>query len=252
MELMKKSVGIIGNSGRMGSLISQAIQQEGLYDLGIGFNHGSTNKLDSVFLENDFIIDFSSHKLISDTIATLSMYPKPIAICTTGWDFEQYKRDLEKIALAAPILIASNTSLGANVQRYLTTILSQVLDSSYDIDINEKHHRNKIDIPSGTTNSLLKDIQQIKQLYFNCNYETYHLDHGPRPMNFIGVHAERTGNIFCEHNVTFTSNNESISIKHTAFNRELFVDGVLKIIKWFDQEKPKPHIYSMFDILKFK
>ena len=249
---MKKSIGIIGSSGRMGQLISQAIQQEGLYDLGIGFHQNSDNDIHKVFSNNDFIIDFSSHKLIPDIINAATKNPKPMAICTTGWDFEQYRSDIEKIALTSPVIIASNTSLGANLQRYLSAILAKALDDNYDIDIIEKHHRNKIDIPSGTATSLLQEIQQAKKSEFSSDYKSFHLTHGPRPKNFIGMHVERAGNIFGEHEITFINESESISIKHTAFNRELFANGVLKIIKWLDQPIRKPGIYSMNDVLNLR
>ncbi|CAG7590022.1 MAG: 4-hydroxy-tetrahydrodipicolinate reductase [Candidatus Midichloria sp.] len=246
-----KKIGIIGSSGRMGLLLSQAIKTDNFYHLGKDYNKGSKYKLQEVFIDNDFIIDFSSLDLIKDIISEALKNPKPIAICTTGWKQNNFKKELETLAEKVPIVIASNTSLGANLQRYLVSLLSKMLDASYDIDITEKHHRNKVDIPSGTAASLINEIKKAKKEHFDIDYSSNPPEHGPRPENFIGVHVERSGNLPGEHEVVFTSNSELISVKHIAFERKLFALGAIRIIKWFDQHQPKPSIYSMKNVLEF-
>ncbi|WHQ46936.1 MAG: 4-hydroxy-tetrahydrodipicolinate reductase [Candidatus Midichloria sp.] len=244
-----KKIGIIGSSGRMGLLVSQAIKMEN-YQLGKDFNRNSEYKLQEVFVDNDFVIDFSSPNLVKATLSEALKNPKPLAICTTGWKQNEFEKELETLAEIVPIVIASNTSLGANLQQYLVSLLSKMLDASYDIDITEKHHRNKIDIHSGTATSLINEIKKTKKEHFNIEYISTPINQGPRPENFIGMHVERSGNLPGEHEVVFTSNSELISIKHIAFNRNLFVLGTIKIIKWIEQYQPKPGIYSMRDVLE--
>ena len=163
------------------------------------------------------------------------------------------------------MVVAPNTSLGASLQLYLARQLAMILDEDYDIDIIERHHRNKADKPSGTAmqlaNSIIDDKQEVCGLIFklechNANAFTAmdeavdtRTTNGLRPKNFISINAIRSGNLPGEHEVCFTSSDEMISIKHTAFDRKLFTKGVIKIVKWLDTRRPGPGIYTMMDVL---
>jgi len=245
---MKKRIGIIGSTGRVGSILKQAIIKNNNYELGKDFSSDKEYNLEDVFLENDFLIDFSSSKLIRNIFSELLKNPRPIALCTTGWNQADYKEELDILRKKIPIVISPNTSLGANIQHYLVSTLSKILDNDYDIDITEKHHRNKIDLPSGTALSLINTIKKVKKDCFDIDYNAKSIDQGPRPDHLIEICVNRSGNLPGEHEVVFTNSSESISIKHTAFSRDLFVSGAIKIIEWMDL-KPKPGLYSMLDVL---
>jgi 4-hydroxy-tetrahydrodipicolinate reductase len=216
-------IGIIGQTGKMGTLLSEAIPDR----LGIGFNRQSQHTLVEVFIQNQIIVDVSSADLTSQVVENAILYAKPTIICTTGWD----RNIVESLTPTAPLIIAPNTSVGIFLMNQIVKMLSQYLGDEYDIDIREIHHRNKKDIPSGTANQLLHTIQTIKP------YTTYPLFVGPRPNNYIGIQSSRSGALFGEHEVIFTSADDSIAIKHIALNRKLFINGILKLIKWLENNQ---------------
>lgn len=255
---MAKTIGIIGIAGRMGSLLVEVLNQHGQYIVNSGFDRRQVQNirifpsLTDVFEFNDYVIDFSSSSITEEVLQAALSVPKPLIICTTGWKYEMIEHDLNLLSQQVPVIIASNTSLGAYLQRHLVRQLAKVLDVEYDIDLVEKHHRNKVDIPSGTAMQLLSDIVEVKKKEYNANYQYYSLQHGPRPENFINVNVERSGQLPGEHEVTFISDDEIIAVKHISFNRRLFAKGTLKILNWLKKNKPKPGIYTTNDIFKLE
>ncbi len=249
-----KKIGIIGCTGRMGQLLQEKIAQHKYFISGPGFSKSKSNtiSLAEIFSENDYIVDFSKSELMQMVLEEALNFPKPLVICTTGWQQGSYQDLLNQAAKKMPLVIASNTSIGAYIQRYIAREVARILGNDYDIDIVEKHHRNKIDIPSGTANSLIQDIQDTKQLYHSMSYEALTLEEGPRPENIIGVNVQRTGNIPGDHEITFTSPNEMISIRHVAFNRDIFAQGAIKILEWLADTKPSVGLYTIADVLKIK
>lgn len=248
---MIKKVGIIGINGRMGSLLRAKIEESNRYEVGVGFGQPKEKypPLSEVFQHNDCIVDFSNKDLIEPLLTTATNHNKPLVICTTGWNFEAFKAKLNALAKRIPVVIASNTSIGACVQRYLVKEASKLFDSQYDIDVIEKHHREKVDAPSGTTLSLIKTITDTKADEFGLHYKTFNNIDGKRERDTIGVLSQRSGNLPGEHEVTFTSVDEMISIKHVVFNRALFASGAIKIIDWLNKTTPTPGIYGMEDVL---
>ena len=245
-----KKIGVIGESGRMGILLCEVIKQHPNYDLGPGFSKSNElSSLNYIFKENDYVIDFSSANLIEHILTSAIKNPKPLVICTTGWSLEKTEKSIDELSKIVPVVISSNTSVGACIQRYLVKQLSKLLDNEYDIDILERHHRNKIDSPSGTAKSLIKEVQKEKLSKYNLDYKSYDYQDIIRPDNYIGMMVQRAGNLAGEHEVTFTSMDEMISVKHTAFNRSIFANGSIKCINWLEKNKPTKGIYNMLNIL---
>ncbi len=251
---MTKNIGIIGVTGRMGSLLADLIKSHSYYSLGPCFSKSLKPyiELDSLFKDNDYIIDFSSASLTQIILKLAVLNPKPLIICTTGWSTKELDEPLKILAEMVPVVITSNTSIGASIQRYLARQLAKILDAEYDIDVLEKHHRNKVDRPSGTAKSLIDDIKKEKQLNYSSIYKSDEYIEGKRPENFIGTAIQRSGNLPGEHEVIFTSLEESLSIKHIIFNRDTFAKGALKIIDWIESTDPAPGIYDMLDVLNLK
>lgn len=236
-------IGIIGITGRVGKLLCEEIDQNSNFIRGKAFSREG-NSLEEVFADNDCVIDFSSPDLLKDILIAAINNPKPLIICTTGWDYNNYQKEIKEISAKVPLLIAPNTSLGACVQLFITKQLAKILGTDFDIDIIEKHHRNKIDIPSGTSRQLANSIIEVK----GHDYTVGEIKHGPRPDNFIGSVALRSGSVFGEHEVIFTGDCEMVSIKHQAFNRSLFAKGALEAAKWCFFKKT-PGLYNMLDVV---
>ncbi|MFK8040248.1 MAG: 4-hydroxy-tetrahydrodipicolinate reductase [Rickettsiaceae bacterium] len=250
---MYKKLGIVGHTGRIGSLIVEMINRKfsDRFNLDLSFyrNDNPQSLLNKIYENNDYVLDFSSSEITDKLLKAAKGNPKPTVICTTGWDIESYtSKYLNDIANYVPIVIAPNTSMGSCIQNYLSMQLAKFLDDSYDIDISEIHHRNKIDTPSGTAKDLSKSIQSIK-----IDHNVFEvLNKSRRQPKSICISSQRSGNVFGSHKVSFTNKDEVVSVEHQVFNREVFAKGAIKILLWLDTINPVPGIYSMINVLEIK
>lgn len=243
-------VGIIGISGRMGQVLSDEVSKKPGYEVGASYSKELAGEvtLAAVFADNDVVVDFSNAALVENVLEAALTTPKPLMICTTGWDQVALQPKIDALAEKMPVILATNTSVGAAIQRYIVQIVSKALGDEFDVDLHESHHRFKVDSPSGTAVTLLDDIKAAKQSAYGKTFETYTVGHGAREADLIGVSVSRSGSIVGEHEVSFTSLEEQITIKHTAFDRSLFAKGALKGAQWLVSAK-QPGIYTIFDVL---
>jgi len=242
-----QKIGIIGNSGRVGKILVDVINKVKKFINGKGFSRTQIpmHTLKAVFEDNDYVVDFSKPELVPEI---LTVADKPLVICTTGWSMGQMQSLVALASQKVPLVIASNTSMGAYFQQMLVQKLASMLGEDFDIDIFERHHRQKADAPSGTAKALLGAVQDAKKAQ-GLDYQPYSA-HGLRPAQAVGMQAQRSGNIFGEHEVSFTNEDERIVIGHVAFSRAIFAKGALQIVKWLHAHKPTPGVYTMQDIVK--
>jgi len=193
----------------------------------------------------DLIIDFS-HPSALDTVLGYALEKKlPVVIATTGFNQEQ-KRKIERAASEIPILLSANMSLGINLLIQLVKTAVKTLYGSFDIEIVEKHHNQKVDAPSGTALAIADAINaaiapnRMKYVYDR------HSSNQKRTRDEIGIHAIRGGTITGEHTVIFAGNDEIIEIKHTALSKRLFAEGALKAATFLYGKEPG--LYGMQDI----
>lgn len=250
---MATKVGIIGISGRMGQVLSSEIPQKVGLELGISYSKELADKvsLHDLFAENDVVIDFSNAELVASVLDAALKSPKPLVICTTGWDRELLQDKLDQISKKVPLILATNTSVGAAIQRYIVKVVAKALGEDFDVDLHERHHRFKVDSPSGTAVTLLEDIKDAKKSAYDREFKAYTVGDSARKDDLIGVSVTRAGSIVGEHEVSFTSLEEQITIKHTAFDRALFAKGALKCVDWVIKGQ-KPGLYTIFDVLDLK
>ena len=202
------------------------------------------------FKEVDVIIDFTIPKCTLEILKIASKIKKRIIIGTTG--FTQKEENLIKeYSKKIPILKAGNMSLGINLLMYLTEIASKSLGDNYLSKVFEIHHKHKKDYPSGTALMLGKGIAdgKNKNLYNLIGKKFLNKKSFPlgKKINFNSV---RKGKIIGEHEVTFSSGKETITLNHEAFDRALYSDGALTAAKWLINKKAG--LYSMRDLLNFK
>jgi 4-hydroxy-tetrahydrodipicolinate reductase len=134
---------------------------------------------------------------------------------------------------------------------YLTEIASKSLDSNYLSKVFEIHHKHKKDYPSGTALMLGKGIADGKKKDFYKLIGKKFLNKKTFPYsNKINFNSIRKGEIIGEHEVTFSSGKEIITLNHEAFDRALYSEGALTAAKWLTFKKPG--LYSMRDLLNFK
>jgi 4-hydroxy-tetrahydrodipicolinate reductase len=171
----------------------------------------------------------------------------PLVSGTTGLDAAQ-QATLRQAAEKVPVVWAPNMSVGINLLLGLVAELAAKLEESWDIEICETHHRQKVDAPSGTARALL-DAACAGRNRAAAEVGAYGRsgECGPRPRGQIGVHALRMGAIVGEHEVHFTSASESLTLRHRAFSRDTFAAGALRAARWL-QQRP-PGLYTMRDVL---
>tara|TARA_B100000941_G_scaffold14439_1_gene8796 strand:- start:227 stop:658 length:432 start_codon:yes stop_codon:yes gene_type:complete len=142
-------------------------------------------------------------------------------------------------------------SLGVNLLMYLTEITSKSLGREYLSKVYEVHHKHKKDYPSGTALMLGRGIADGKKRDFYGMIGKKYLNKKTFPYgNKINFNSIRKGSIIGEHEVTFSSGKEIITLNHESFDRALYSEGALIAAKWLF--KKKPGLYSMRDLLNFK
>ncbi|MCV9930558.1 4-hydroxy-tetrahydrodipicolinate reductase [Flavobacterium sp. LS1R49] len=190
----------------------------------------------------DVAIDFSVPTAAVSNISNCFNTNIPVVSGTTGW-LEHYD---EMVALCnekkGGFISSSNFSLGVNIFFELNEQLAKMMAKfdSYKVEMEEIHHTQKLDAPSGTAISLAKGVIE------NSNYSNWTMDEA-KP-NQIHIEAKRIGTVPGTHTVTYNSGIDSIEIKHTAHNREGFALGAVIAAEWL---AGKQGIYTMKDVLEF-
>jgi 4-hydroxy-tetrahydrodipicolinate reductase len=171
----------------------------------------------------------------------------PIVIGTTGHD-ETGRAELALIAQSIPIVLAPNMSLGVNLLFKLAELAARALDTEYDAEIVEAHHRHKVDAPSGTALGLGEAVARGR----GSTLEALRLPArqgatGPRPSGGIGFAVVRGGEIAGDHRLVFAGPGERVELAHHAEDRSGFARGALAAARWV-ADRP-PGLYSMLDVL---
>lgn len=192
----------------------------------------------------DVAIDFSTPTAAVSNITEAINCQIPVVCGTTGWleAFESIKSLCH--TKNGAFLYASNFSLGMNLFFELNRKLAQVMKpyGEYSMGIEEIHHTQKQDAPSGTAITLAEDA--IKE----SEYTGWSLGKSLDPKQ-IGIEAKRIENIPGTHSVSYDSKIDSIEIKHIAKNREGFGLGAVIAAEWLFG---KTGVFSMKDVLNIK
>ena len=191
----------------------------------------------------DVAIDFSIPMAAVANISSCFHANVPVVSGTTGW-LEHYD-EMEALCLEknGGFISSSNFSLGVNIffelNEYLAKIMSKF--NSYAVDMEEIHHTQKLDAPSGTAISLAKGVIE------NSNYTNWTLETAKE--NEIHIEAKRIEDVPGTHTVTYNSTVDTIKIKHTAHNRDGFALGAVIAAEWL---AGKQGIFTMKDVLDIK
>jgi len=222
--------------GRMGKSI-ETIALQRHHNIALKVSN-ATDDFD--FSSTDVAIDFSIPTAAVTNIKKALDAGIPIISGTTGW-LEHYN-DIVAYCKAknGTFLYASNFSLGVNIFFEINKKLSALMATvdGYSTEIEEIHHTKKLDAPSGTA------ITLAEQIIENTNYKNWTLD-PPNP-NEIHIDAKRIPEVPGTHEITYTSDIDSINIKHTAHSRQGFALGAVVAAEWI---KDKKGIYTMRDVL---
>ncbi len=178
----------------------------------------------------DVVVDFSSAVAVDGLLDACMAKKLPLVLCTTGLSEEQLAHVAEA-AKQIPILRSGNMSLGVNLlMKVVEQVASVLLAADFDPEIVEKHHRRKLDAPSGTALMLAEVVNRaVDGAYEVC--PDRHERRMSRPKEEIGIQAVRGGTIVGEHEVIFAGPDELIEIRHVAYSRAIFANGALQAAK---------------------
>ena len=253
---MTLKVGIAGGLGRMGRLLVQEALDSPQVSLTCVSGRCLTSLKESLpkgcqailtessktLVENsEIIMDFTIPELSLRHVHDAIKIGKKLVIGTTGFSPEQ-QEDIRQAASCIPILQASNTSLGIAILGKIAPLVKEALGPDFDIDIRDAHHRNKKDSPSGTALNLIsKMFPDQRPRLVSCPSRE-------RTSEDVGMSISRGGGVIGDHDITFTSAHEMITLSHRALDRRLFAVGALKAALWLSQQKPG--LYSMDNVTR--
>ena len=243
-----------GFNGHMGQVISGIVEKDPDAEIVAGIDIADQGKnsypvftdIDACQVEADAIIDFSSAKATDKLLEYSAARQIPVVLCSTGLSQEQLAK-VEETSRKVAVLKSANMSLGINTLLKLVQDAAKVLAAAgFDMEIVEKHHRLKLDAPSGTALALADSINEAMDNQYHYVYDRSQ-KREKRDDKEIGISAVRGGTIVGEHEIIFAGQDEVIEFKHTAYSKAIFGKGAVEAAK-FLAGKPAGR-YDMSDVI---
>ncbi|WKD86232.1 4-hydroxy-tetrahydrodipicolinate reductase [Polaribacter huanghezhanensis] len=222
--------------GRMGKEIEKIALQRG-HEIVLKTSSDSSYDIKTA----DVAIDFSVSNSAFNNISNCIEHQVPVISGTTGW-LEKYDKI---VALCkdknGAFIYASNFSIGVNIFFELNKQLAKMMNSlsDYKISLEEIHHTQKLDAPSGTAITLAEGIIE------NSSKTSWKLD-GETSEEIVPITSKRIADVPGTHIVNYASEVDAIEIKHTAHNRKGFALGAVIAAEWILNKKG---VFTMKDVL---
>ena len=260
-------IAVAGASGRMGRMLVEAVlaapdlQLVGALDVagnpalgqdaGAALGHRTgvaiTSDLAAGLAQAQVLIDFTRPE---GTLAHLQACRERgvgAVIGTTGFTTAQ-KAEIAVQARHIAIVMAPNMSVGVNVVLRLLDQAARALNTGYDIEVIEAHHRHKVDAPSGTALQMGEVLANaLGRSLADCGVFARHGVTGERDPSTIGFTSIRGGDIVGDHTVLFAGTGERIEITHKSGSRAGYAQGSLRAARFLADKAPG--LYSMADVL---
>jgi 4-hydroxy-tetrahydrodipicolinate reductase len=249
-------IAIAGASGRMGKMLIEAVSQSTDLQLTVALDIAGAPMLGQdacAFLgkpsgvlitdqlaaikDADCLIDFTRPEGSLQHLAACVEHSVNMVIGTTGFD-EAGKAAIKQAAESIGIVFAPNMSVGVNATLKLLDMAARILNSGYDVEVFEAHHRHKVDAPSGTALKMGETIAQAwgKSLDDIATW-TRHGHTGPRQTGEIGFSVVRGGDIVGDHTVFFCGTGERIEISHRSSSRAGYAEGSLRAARFLEGKR---------------
>ncbi len=223
--------------GKMGKAIEKIALQRG-HDIVIKADIDSVYNIKEAEVAIDFSVPDAAYKNVMNCIDN----NVPVISGTTGW-LEDYEKVVKACQFKKGAFIyASNFSLGVNIFFELNRTLAKLMNKlkQYKVNIEEIHHTQKLDAPSGTAITLAEGIIE------NSDYMDWKLIEETSNNNELPIVAKRIENVPGTHKVSYDSDVDSIHIKHTAHSRQGFALGAVIAAEWLQNKKG---VFTMNDVL---
>lgn len=223
-----------GCNGRMGKMVTESVKNNPDIKIVAGVDINDTQNFDyhvytdinSIEAPDGVIIDFSNHALTHDILVFAKKHSLPCVICSTGHTQDEIE-EMNEASKDIPVFRSANMSLGINLLVMLAKKAAALLEDSFDIEIVEKHHNQKLDAPSGTALLIADAINDTLSYDAEYKYDR-HSEQKKRSREEIGIHSVRGGTIIGEHEVIFAGSDELITLSHRADSRLVFAKGAIK------------------------
>ena len=244
---------ISGIGGKMGRNIYAIVENDPETQVVCGVDVRETKDFGTTPVYTDFanvtetpdvVIDFSAPAALPSLLSFAKRKKCAVVLATTGYSQE----DLAAIAQAQEeiaVFKTANFSVGINLLVKLVKQAAEFLGESYDVEIVEKHHNQKVDAPSGTALMLADSVNEAfdnQKEYLNGRSGKV----GKRGKE-IGIHAVRGGTIVGDHDVYFCGEDEVITFSHRADSKKVFATGAVRAAKFVAGKAPG--LYDMKDVL---
>ncbi|MCU0358755.1 MAG: 4-hydroxy-tetrahydrodipicolinate reductase [Cyclobacteriaceae bacterium] len=227
--------------GKMGKVIEQIALQRGHHIAG---RITSANRHELPGINADVAIEFSKPEAAYENVKFCVENNLPVICGTTGW--LERKAEIEKLThhCNGTFFYASNFSIGVNIFFRLNEQLARIMNNfpDYAIQIDEVHHTQKKDAPSGTAISLAQGIMQ------HMPRKTSWVNHTDAATHEVPISSFRIDDVPGTHVVNYSSSIDDIEIKHIAHSREGFARGAVMVAEWIQGRKG---VLTMEDFLQF-
>ena len=246
-------IGIIGIAGRMGQLLAEEVVAAGhVLAGGVGrpgvTAPGLLPDLAALAAASDAVIDFTVASAAAGHAATLAQAGTAWILGTSGLSDAQ-EQAVAQAAETIPVVYSANFSPGITLLLELAARLGAALPGdTYDAEIVEMHHRQKVDAPSGTAVMLGRAVAAGRGVALGDVTESGRDGHtGARRPGAIGFAALRGGQVVGEHTLLFAGASEHVALTHRAFDRRVFASGAVRAAGWV--EGRPAGLYGMKDVM---
>ncbi|MFC3071168.1 4-hydroxy-tetrahydrodipicolinate reductase [Phenylobacterium soli] len=249
-------IAIAGALGRMGRAVAAMVESQPGLVVAARFDRPGIDAeglvtQDEAMSLADVIIDFTTPDASAALAQACAETGGPALVVGATGMKDSHIAAIDEAALAIPIVRTGNYSLGVNILMGLVRQAARLLPpDAYDIEIFEAHHRHKVDSPSGTALMLGRAAAagrgvELDQVAVRGRDGIT----GERRVGDIGFSVMRGGGIIGEHQVTFASEEEIVTLSHSGIDRSLFARGAVAAARWVP-DRP-PGVYDMQDVLGF-
>jgi 4-hydroxy-tetrahydrodipicolinate reductase len=236
--------------GKMGHMIEEIAKERG-HEVPLTIGSQNRKELTKEQLKQaDVVIEFSRPDAAIDNINLCLEAGVPVVVGTTGW-YEKLAEVKQKCeSVNGSLVYGTNFSVGVNILFALNKQLAKWMNdfADYDVSVEEIHHKQKLDAPSGTAITIAEGI--LDNLDRKNKWEVQHVNDTEKlPNDVLAVKYDRQDGVPGTHIVTYTSAIDEIRLYHEAFNRKGFALGAVLAAEFL---KDKKGIFTPQDIFKFQ
>jgi 4-hydroxy-tetrahydrodipicolinate reductase len=273
-DSMPLKISLIGARGKMGRILTEEIACQPVFSLVCAIESDSSEYIGTVvpFQNNsslcftrfssaaveacDVIIDFSVPASTHAVLAYVLQQGKPLQnkplVCGVTNLTKETQEMMREAATLTPIFYAANMNPLVELMKQTLCQWARFIGGNWDVEIEERHHREKSDAPSGTAIALGEAIAAAQNKEPQTCFCFAHALHRNRPRAHgeIGFASLRGGSVFGQHTVHFLGQHDCLSVSHESFSRRGFAMGALRAAQWIVTQKEG--LYGMESLTNHK